>query len=266
MAILNTKSKYYDGLDNDLLKMYYNQVSFVNHVIDFSLFSTDIHKSPYITIYHRDKKRTGDRFDCIWIYLDGRLKFKNEQVARLYTNHMSCDERNIYDILSQITKLVALAYQAIKENDASKFLYVSKSIEFILQHSIDICDFWTVDMHTDSECIKRPPINPDEEYNVDVYSEKGVFEVGYMNNPNATSRIKISHNGNPNTFGDFEIYDNGVILFYEKELRFSLDPEKDEIFETIVKIRRLLVDYNGPATDLEDYVKTMVPKKRKLLV
>lgn len=115
-----------------------------------------------------------------------------------------------------------------------------------------------------SNILKRSDINQNTEYDMVVDTENGDFKVGYKYVPNAKSRITLSHGEDATP--DFEIYDNGMVIFNETKIRFSFELGKDEIFETVVKLRRILTDYNGKASDLRSYVKSIVPKKRKLLV
>lgn len=264
--MLNTNGKIGDIIDPYMRSEYYEQFSNTDYSMDLSLYH-DAHnyECPYIIIFHRPNglHNPGPRETGIMIYLNGIIEFKNSHICRLYCNDHSNEEYiNIYDSLLGVTKLVAEAYRSIQDRDAQKFLYLSKTIDFILWHTIKLNSFFTVNMP--SNILKRSNVSQDTEYDVVVDTENCDFEVGYKYVPNAKSRITLSHG--EDITPDFEIYDNGMVIFNETKIRFSLELGKDEIFETVVKLRRILADYNGKASDLRYYVKTIVPKKRKLLV
>lgn len=265
--MINTNAKIY-GFYPYMLSEYYEQFSNTDYSMDLSLYhDTHNYECPYITIFHRPNglHNPGPRETGIMIYLNGIIEFKNKDICRLYCNdHRNEEYSNIYDSLLQITKLVAEAYRSIQDRDAQKFLHLSKTIDFLLGHTIKLNSFFTVDMPSDNKCLKRSGINPNTEYDVVVNTENGDFKVGYKYVPNSKSRITLLHG--EDTTPDFEIYDNGMVIFDETKIRFSLELGKDEIFETVVKLRRILADYTGKASDLKSYVKSIVPKKRKLLV
>lgn len=237
-----------------------------NHNIDENMFiRKDFDTSPFIKIY-RDINDAD-----ISIYLNGEIRFRTPYVMAGYNldKYFFYVTHTIYPTLERVVSLCKDAKKTILNNDKKSFLAIVRTINMFLSYCSEAIDITESEKVLNLPECQRPIIDTAKEYDVHV----DVVDRGYVNDikPRENlSTIEISHlDDNGNMEKDFTLFSDGEIYFFENVIRFSLDDENEEMFEVLIKLRKLVLLVRANRNRLEylgDYIKYIVPKSRKILV
>jgi hypothetical protein len=228
------------------------------------LAKKDFDTTPFVTIY-----RNSNDAD-ISIYLNGEIRFSTQYVMTAYNmdKYFFHITHTIYPTLERIIGICRGARKTIINNDENSFLAMVRTISMFLSccsESINICRIQNI---LDIEGRQRPDIDTAKEYDVyvDVVDRGGPNDTKPREN---LSTIEISHyDDSGNKEKDFIIFSDGEICFFENVIRFSLDNDGEEMFEVLMKLRKLvtLARFNQNRLEyLDNYIKYIIPKSRKIL-